>query len=401
MSPQRSVLAMAIALTLAACGSDSPQSNISQPSADKPSPDMSLTARAADGYLIGANACLDLNANKMCDRDEPSATTGENGQFTLQGLTPDQIAKGSLLIEVVAGQTKDADYGDKPLTKSYRLSAPPSSSFISPLTTLVHNEIENGRTLEEAKAAVQAKLGTKLDLAADYVAGKSSKELSAADQKEFARLHRIAQVTATIMAENTDKLEQAAANAGISVDKLTSLIATEVSKVLSNVVTTVETTGENFDPIKAGQDIDKQHVGISVENLKDKVNINEAAKSATEANLAELIKNETLTWFAGEEENGLKELSYGFVALGKNDEVIDQEYELDHASDSFVPVTNMANPEQLILDKEGWEAETDAIVKITLNNDGSIILETGNSSKNEKVSAKKNGSQWSECELSA
>ncbi|MBJ6889138.1 hypothetical protein JG637_19035, partial [Vibrio cholerae] len=47
------------------------------------------------------------------------------------------------------------------------------------------------------------------------------------------------------------------------------------------------------------------------------------------------------------------------------------------------------NPEQLILDKEGWEAETDAIVKITLNNDGSIILETGNSSKNEKVSAKK------------
>ncbi|MGG6369654.1 hypothetical protein ACQ5UA_08095 [Vibrio cholerae] len=41
MSPQRSVLAMAIALTLAACGSDSPQSNISQPSADKPSPDIS------------------------------------------------------------------------------------------------------------------------------------------------------------------------------------------------------------------------------------------------------------------------------------------------------------------------------------------------------------------------
>ncbi|QJY41235.1 hypothetical protein HND97_15860 [Vibrio cholerae] len=72
------------------------------------------------------------------------------------------------------------------------------------------------------------------------------------------------------MAENTDKLEQAAANAGISVDKLTSLIATEVSKVLSNVVTTVETAGENFDPIKAGQDIDKQQVGISVENLKIK-----------------------------------------------------------------------------------------------------------------------------------
>ncbi|WP_181714885.1 hypothetical protein [Vibrio tarriae] len=389
MSPQRSVLAMAIALTLAACGSDSTQSNPSQPSVDKPSPDMSLTARAADGYLIGANACLDLNANAMCERDEPSATTGENGQFTLQGLTPEQVAKGSLLVEVIADQTKDADYGDKPLTKGYRLSAPPGSPFISPLTTLVHNEIENGRTLEEAKAAVQAKLGTKLDLAADYVAGKSSKELSAADQKEFARLHRIAQVTATIMAENTDKLEQAAANAGISVDKLTSLIATEVSKVLSNVVTTVETAGENFDPIKAGQDIDQQHVGISDKNLEDRVNINEAAKSATEANLAELIKNETLIWFAGEEENGLKELSYGFVALGKNNEVIDQEYQFDYTSGSFVLVTDMTNPEQMILDKEGWETESDAISKITLNNDGSVIFETSNSAKSERISAKR------------
>ncbi|QJY41236.1 hypothetical protein HND97_15865 [Vibrio cholerae] len=71
-----------------------------------------------------------------------------------------------------------------------------------------------------------------------------------------------------------------------------------------------------------------------------------------------------MTWFAGEEENGLKELSYGFVALGKNVEVKNQEYELDHSSDPFVPVTNMGNSEQLILDKEGWEAETDAIVRL-------------------------------------
>ncbi len=385
MIHQRHVLAMTIALTLAACGSDSTDSNTSQPS----NPQTSLTARAADGYLIGANACLDLNANKVCDRDEPSTVTDDNGEFTLQGLTPEQIAEGSLLIEVVAGQTKDADYGEAPLTKSYRLSAVPGSSFISPLTTLVHNEIENGRTLEEAKAVVQAKLGTKLDLTADYVKAKSSKDVSSADQKEFARLHRIAQVTATIMAENTHKLEQAAANAGISVDKLTSMIIAEASKALANVVITVNTAGENFDPIKTGQAIDKQHVGVSVNNLKDKVNINEAAKNATEANLAELIVNETLTWFSGEETYDRTNLNFGFVKLGKNKEVIDQEYQLAHGFDSFVLVEKTANHEQLILDKDGWEVKTDAIVNIQLNDDGSIILESENSSTNQKVSAKK------------
>ncbi|WP_255199136.1 hypothetical protein [Vibrio sp. 05-20-BW147] len=385
MSPQRSILAIAVALTLAACSSEDKDATI----IDKTHTQSSLTARAADGYLIGANACLDLNANKTCDSDEPSTITGDNGEFTLNNLTPEQIATGSVLIEVIAGQTKDADYGDAPLTKSYRLTAPPGSHFVSPLTTLVQNEIENGLTLEKAKAAVQAKLGTKLDLAADYVEGKSPQAANTANQQEFARLHRIAQVTATIMAENTDKLEEAASGAGISVEKLTSLIAEEVLKTISNVVTSVDNAGENFDPIKIGQDIDTQHIGINGANLKDKVSINEAAKSAAETNLAELMLTESLHWFAGEKSDDTTSLSFGLVKLDKNNQVVDQEYELDNTTHTFIPVTDMTNTEQLILDKDGWEAESDAIVKIVLNEDGSIILQTNNTVKDAKVSAKK------------
>lgn len=385
MSPQRSILAIAVALTLAACSSEDKDSTI----IEKTHAQSSLTARAADGYLIGANACLDLNANKTCDGDEPSTMTGENGEFTLNDLTPEQIATGSVLIEVIAGQTKDADYGDAPLTKSYRLTAPPGSHFVSPLTTLVQNEIENGLTVEKAKAAVQARLGTTQDLAADYVEGKSSPAVNAANQQEFARLHRIAQVTATIMAENTDKLQEVAAGAGINVEQLTSLIAEEVLKTISNVVASVDNAGEDFDPIKTGQDINTQHVGINDVNLNDKVNTNEAAKSATQANLAELMLTDSLHWFSGEKSDEATSLSYGLVKLDKNNQVVDQEYELNDTTNTFIPITDMTNTEQLILDKDGWEAESNAIVKILLNEDGSIVLQTNNSVKDAKVSAKK------------
>lgn len=74
MNTQRSLLAMAVALGLTACGGGGGSSD----STDNSSSTSSYTARAADGYLEGAVACLDLNSNKACDDDEPSAVTDEN-----------------------------------------------------------------------------------------------------------------------------------------------------------------------------------------------------------------------------------------------------------------------------------------------------------------------------------
>jgi hypothetical protein len=38
-----------------------------------------LSGKVADGYLRGANVCLDLNKNKICDPGEPSATSTAGG----------------------------------------------------------------------------------------------------------------------------------------------------------------------------------------------------------------------------------------------------------------------------------------------------------------------------------
>ncbi|WP_367990454.1 hypothetical protein AB2S62_17815 [Vibrio sp. NTOU-M3] len=388
MNSQRSLLAVAIALGLAACGSDSTDTGNS--GTDTSTTTTSLTAKAADGYLVGANACLDLNDNKVCDDDEPNATTGDDGEFTIDGLTQEQIDQGVLLIEVVAGQTIDTDNPDVVLNKSYKLTAPPGSSFISPLTTLVQNEVEKGSTLEEAKTAIQAKLGTTLDLTQDYIEAKNSDQFDAAEQAEYANLHRVAQVTASVMADNTDALTQAAAGAGITVEALTSLIVEEVTRVLEDVVANIDAAGDSFDPSAIASDINRDHIGLDESNLADKVNENEANKQAVVTDLGELVKGDGLNWFGGADvaDQDLR-LEYGTLKLEADDSVSDVEHHYDYVAEQFYPSKPQPiNTNQMVLGEGGWVAENDTIVSIKVNDDASIELEMATPVLNERASAK-------------
>ncbi|MCW0469672.1 hypothetical protein OH492_13885 [Vibrio chagasii] len=102
----------------------------------------------------------DLNSNKeVCDKDEPNAVTGDNGEFTIENLTQEQLEQSTLLIEVVAGQTADTDNpGVIVEQKLPAYLAPPQSGLLARLTTLIQNEIESGASLDEAKATIQEKL---------------------------------------------------------------------------------------------------------------------------------------------------------------------------------------------------------------------------------------------------
>lgn len=213
MMLKHSSLALAITVILSGCGGSDSGSNESTGGNDSSSAS-SFTSRAADGYLIGANACLDLNNNRVCESSEPNAVTGDNGEFTLTGLTEEQLANGVLLIEVVAGQTVDSDNPGVVLTQGYNLTAPPGSEFISPLTTMIQNEIEKGSSAEEAKASVQQRLGLTVDLTKDYIEAKNSNQLSAQERANYENLHKVAQVTASIMASKTDELKQVSKGAG-------------------------------------------------------------------------------------------------------------------------------------------------------------------------------------------
>ncbi|WP_210446606.1 hypothetical protein [Vibrio crassostreae] len=388
MNGQRSLLAVAIALGIAGCGSDSSDSSTTD-TGGSTATSASLTAKAADGYLVGANACLDLNSNKVCDKDEPSAVTGDDGSFTIDNLTQEQLEQGTLLIEVVAGQTIDTDNPGVVLSKSYRLTAPPKSAFISPLTTLIQNEIENGSSLEEAKTAIQEKLGTTLDLTQDYIEAKNNNDLADAQKAAFENLHRVAQVTASVMAENTDALSETAAGAGISVEALTALINEEVTRVLEEVVKNIEAAGDNFNPSDIAGSINRDHIAIDDSNLEDKIKENEANKGSKQADLAKLIKTDGINWFGGDNDTG-KDLvvAYGTLKSDADNSVTDTSYIYDYFAEQFVEFEYTPDTNSMVLGQNGWEASDDTLTSIKPNEDGSLTLESRSSIFSEVASAK-------------
>ncbi|WP_060980919.1 hypothetical protein [Vibrio splendidus] len=388
MNGQRSLLAVAIALGIAGCGSDSSDSSTTD-TGGSTATSASLTAKAADGYLVGANACLDLNSNKVCDKDEPSAVTGDDGSFTIDNLTQEQLEQGTLLIEVVAGQTIDTDNPGVVLSKSYRLTAPPKSAFISPLTTLIQNEIESGSSLEEAKTTIQEKLGTTLDLTQDYIEAKNNNDLADSQKTAFENLHRVAQVTASVMAENTDALSETAAGAGISVEALTALITEEVTRVLDEVVKNIEAAGENFNPSDIADSINRDHIAIDDSNLEDKIKEYEANKDSKQADLAKLIKTDGINWFGGANETGTDlVVAYGTLKADSDNSVTETSYVYDYFAEQFVQLENAPDTNSMVLGQNGWEASDYTLTSIKPNKDGSITLESKSSIYNEVASAK-------------
>lgn len=128
-------------LTLAACGGDGDDDNNTP--APPPAPTAQLSGVVLDGALANAKVCLDLNDNRACDADEPSATTAADGKFT---LTAEEAAlpMHPVLAVATAGTTTDADYGA--IAQGYTLAAPAGKgAVITPYTTLLVSEMDGGR----------------------------------------------------------------------------------------------------------------------------------------------------------------------------------------------------------------------------------------------------------------
>lgn len=268
---------------------------------DNAEPTSAIAGKAADGYLAGARVCLDINENKECDPGEPQTTTGAGGSFTISA-TAAQAAK-PLVVEVVPNQTIDEDAPDTPITQGYSLSAPAGYTFVSPLTTLVQNEIEtNGSNAADAKSAIQALLGTVLDLEDDYVAGAavSDTAASAALKDEFDRLHKVAQVAATVIKVN---VAGTAATTGVSTEAKLQLIAGKVTAALADIKDAVDNAGDSFDPdeIANSDEIDAQ-TKVDPEKIADEIEVAATLSSATQADIASALETgvywlEEHAWF--------------------------------------------------------------------------------------------------------
>jgi hypothetical protein len=193
----------------------------------------SVAGVTADGYLVGANVCLDTDGNNSCSGEVTITTSTEGGAFTIDAPEAD-FAQYPLLTEIVEGVTTDADRiteanptGVIGTGEGFVLASPPGlfdaegKAFISPITSLVENQrlraIANGQSpseaLDSAKAAILALVGD-VDLTADYIAASASGDEAAKAAAE--RVHILARAVTGLLADAKQEVATAIASGDLT-----------------------------------------------------------------------------------------------------------------------------------------------------------------------------------------
>ena len=160
-----------------------------------------LSGTVADGYLVGAKVCVDKNYNDVCDANEPTTITDSSGHysFTLTEMAPAELP---LIVEANAS-TIDLDT-NQPISQEWHFKAIPGSTFISPLSTLVMNEMELNATLSLTQAMnnLQNELGLDVNASVDYIAENKTQAHNTA--KIIARSLANTETSLGSQAPNTD-----------------------------------------------------------------------------------------------------------------------------------------------------------------------------------------------------
>jgi len=383
-TPAGAALAALIPAILAVTGCSS-SNNSSEDTSESETPETSLQGKAADGYLAGARVCLDLNSNATCDDGEPSTTTASGGSYTLSGVTQEQINSSPIVVEIIVGETIDEDNPGVAIEKTYTLTAPAGSSFVSPLTTMVQNEIkENGLTPDEAKANIQNRLGTDLDPTEDYVAG-SNDETSA---EEFQRLHKVAQVTRAVMQKNTELVETVLDETGVSKEDLTALIVQQVLDALDDIQQAIESAGDGFDPDGLASSDELEGTRLDPSTVEDQLEERRDRREAVAANLAALLTDgDGLNFFESFEEEGAQMYGYGNVQADGEGTITITEYGYnpDNSTWGSMPDEN-DQFQDCLLGNGDWQCISEDAETVTTDGNNVRILRGGLSFAEEIIS---------------
>lgn len=331
---------------------------------------ITVSGKAADGYLNGATVCLDTNGNMKCDTGEPSATTGAGGAFTLTIPEGVNAAAHATVVEVSAS-TIDEDTSTA-VGSPYVLSAPAGQSdFISPLTTAVHGILERNPslTLDEAAAQVKLSIGATADVSLfeDYVAAKQDE--TNANAEAYERLHRVAQVSAKVLAENHEAIMSAATAQGIdstqSYDALITLIVGQVLSELETAAQTVDSAGDSFDLTAVNiTPPDFTDLAQQIETAED---VASAAKISIES-----LMDQGVWWMYAED----GEYEYGKLeAAAEAGKLQEQWFGYNSEISAWEELTGETDA-SAILGAQGWQevADTAANYTATYQTDGSGSL---------------------------
>jgi hypothetical protein len=290
-----------IGLIITACGSSKPTSG-----------------KVVDDYISEAKICADVNNNKLADDGKENClqTTSQGGY---------KFSKKRTELLVVTGGT---DIGTGKEFKGI-LFAPPESSVVTPLTTLVVSVQEEGnKSLEEAQEIVKKNLGlseTKVNLTTfdplfqlQFEKDTTKKEIAQKVLAQQTNIQIILTITATtITAVSKDIQEQhVTIEASNQIAQLILNNSTEESSSTINSQANIETIIEStaLKTFNSNKQEDKEALA-SIENIKTIV-----AKQTEEITKNTIIAI-TTTPIDSEEESGLniiKESNIGILLVTNN-----------------------------------------------------------------------------------
>jgi hypothetical protein len=259
-------------------------------------PTQSTSGVAYDGYLRGANMCVDLNLNKQCDDGEPATTTTAGGQYTIAGLTEEQ-SKLPLVLKAIKDVTIDEDDG-QPVDNDFTYLAPAGSKTVSAFSTIIQVKkerlIASGVSAAEAEAQAKRSLANDLDIdpnidLTDYDAVADSGVDT--DGQLAANLHLVNQILTRIIINAQVSLGGAGdANPGAALLAVVDKVSAKAGLIKAKVVAALEVIGSVAFDLNIGaldgivgdiqDDADTQPDAITQADLDQAAADAEAAKTA-------------------------------------------------------------------------------------------------------------------------
>lgn len=158
------LLICSFCLFLASCGTE-----YTSESSSNNTNDITLSGVVVDGFISGANVCLDVNLDGVCSANEPITTTNSSGAFSF-GTT--SIDSSGAIVSYIATGGVDTATG-KNFVGKFRYIQEVNSSvsvYVTPLTDLIAKTFFDGevRDVESLRAAKQT-ISAAYPIRSDYV----------------------------------------------------------------------------------------------------------------------------------------------------------------------------------------------------------------------------------------
>ncbi|MCL1079755.1 hypothetical protein D5R81_16910 [Parashewanella spongiae] len=334
-------------------------------------PTVTLSGKVADGYIENALVCVDKNANKVCENNEPQALTNASGAFSIPNLTQKSIDNFPLVAEINPTST-DADTGAN-FSSSFTYTAPAGYTFVSPVTTMVHHLVELGDEKGAAEQTIQNKLSTAVHPNTDYIAIENNESQEASVRDDAKSLHSTAFIWTQLHIAHLDKFKHAQSSHKdkvlVSVDKLTSIL-----RKLKKAGLAHQLKGADFGPenLKLDDDLMRQAV-LTTENIGAQIQLIRAKQNKRSPDLLEELGDENLMSVGVDLSDAVPKIYYEINKFDTISQLLTkQKYRLQNGAFNEAPLPTKA---PFMMVRGGQIIHPDNNYKLkTVNDNGSLVF---------------------------